>query len=103
MTIFRMLLYLCINFLAFRKSFTFAIIMNIIGLTYYSFFRYFFTRLVSRRFGNLFAIRIPLFLRNFIFSSYCWLFSVNRNEILDKNFENYKTINEFFIRKINVS
>lgn len=102
MYVWRTILYLVVNFLAFRKSFFFAFILNVVGLTYYAYFRYFFTRLVSRRFGNLFAIKIPTFLRKLIFNGYCWLFNVNKEEILDKNFTNYRTVNEFFIRKIDV-
>ena len=102
MYVWRTLLYLIVNFLVFRRSFIFAVILNVVGLTYYAYFRYFFTRLVSRRFGNLFAIKIPTFLRTHVFNGYCWLFNVNKMEILDKNFKNYRTVNEFFIRKIDV-
>lgn len=60
------------------------------------------TRLISRITGNILAISVPIFMRKFIYNCYIKTFKVNAEEILDQRLENYKSVNEFFIRKIQV-
>lgn len=60
------------------------------------------SRLVSRIVGRLGEINLPTFMRRGILESYIKFYRVNKEEILDPELTNYKTIKEFFIRKIKV-
>jgi hypothetical protein len=60
------------------------------------------TRWLSRKVGWLTRVELPTFMRKFVFDSYCKFYNVIREDILDPNFENYKSVNDFFIRKIKV-
>jgi hypothetical protein len=100
------------NFLAsqanFKRLFKWTMILNFAYFGYYLIlhneeqYNWSFTRGVSRRVGYLAQMKIPETLRNPIFNYYCKVYNVNKEEILDQNFKNYKSINEFFIRKIKV-
>jgi len=59
-------------------------------------------RFISRRVGRIGDITIPSFMREKVYNMYMKIYNVNKEEILDQNLENYKTIKEFFIRKIDV-
>lgn len=59
-----------------------------------------FTIQTSKFTGFLFSLKLPIFLRKPIYKSYIWFYNVNLDEILEKDLENYKSINEFFIRDI---
>ncbi len=61
------------------------------------------SRFVSRIAGRIGDIKLPMFMRQHIFETYMKIYKVNKEEILDQELNNYNTIKEFFIRKINVS
>jgi hypothetical protein len=61
-----------------------------------------FTRYISRKAGQLGEITIPQSMRGFIYRRYMKIYNVDEEEILDGDLKNYKTIKEFFIRKIKV-
>ncbi len=60
------------------------------------------TRWLSRKVGWLTRVELPVFIRKYVFDFYCKFYNVIREDILDPNFENYKSVNDFFIRKIKV-
>lgn len=60
------------------------------------------SRFVSRMVGKIADTKIPEFMRRHIYESYIRFYNVNQDEILDQDLTNYKTIKDFFIRKINV-
>ena len=97
-----------IGFLTFRRLFKYTIITNSLAIAYYTLknndtrIDISFSRYISRKTGWITQITIPTFFRKPLFNFYCYFYNANREEILDQNFSNYKTINEFFIRKIKV-
>ncbi len=62
-----------------------------------------FTRIVSRLIGKLGNCKLPLFIRSTVLNGYIKVFNVNKEEILDQELNNYETVKDFFIRKINVN
>lgn len=58
---------------------------------------------VSKLAGKIANLNIPTFLRSPIFNFYMKFYKVNHDEILEKDLKTYKSINEFFIRKIDMS
>jgi hypothetical protein len=62
-----------------------------------------FSRYLSKKIGQVGNIPVPKFMRRSLYRLYMKIYNVNENEILDTNLENYRTIKEFFIRKIDVS
>ena len=60
------------------------------------------TRYISRKTGSIGNITIPQWLRKYVYEGYMKMYSVDKEEILDQNLENYTTIKEFFTRKIDV-
>jgi len=94
--------------ISFKSTFLFFTVTNIGALIYFvlkyneSNHDISFTRYVSRLTGRIGNITIPIFLRKYVYNYYMWLYSVNKDEILDKNLENYANIKDFFTRKIDV-
>ena len=97
-----------INFITFRRLVKYTILTNFFALGYYLFkyndkrYDLSMSRYLSRKVGFISQLKIPVFMRKHIFNFYCYFYNVNTDDILDQNFENYKTLNEFFIRKIKV-
>lgn len=60
------------------------------------------SRIVSRLVGKIGDFRLPLFMRSTVLNSYINFYKVNREEISDPELNNYETVKDFFIRKINV-
>ena len=60
------------------------------------------TRYISRKTGSIGNITIPQWLRKYVYEGYMKMYSVDKEEILDQNLENYTTIKDFFTRKIDV-
>lgn len=98
-----------LSYLTFKRLVKYTLLTNVIAMFYYLFkyndtrYDWSFTRFVSRITGWLTQVPLPTWMRKPVFNWYCRTFGVNREEILDPNFENYKTVNEFFIRKIKVN
>ncbi len=61
-----------------------------------------YTRFVSRTAGKIGDFTLPTFLRSHVLNAYIKFYNVDRDEILDQDLNNYKTVKEFFIRKIKV-
>lgn len=97
-----------LNRMTYKRLIQYTIITNTIALMYYLFkyndksYNLSFTRWLSRKVGWLTRVELPKFLRKHVFDIYCNFYNVNREDILDPNFENYKSVNDFFIRKIKV-
>ena len=53
--------------------------------------------------GKIMDLYIPVSLRKIIYKAYIKKFKVNQEDILEKDLTQYKTLNEFFIRKIDMS
>lgn len=53
--------------------------------------------------GTMFNTKLPEFLRPIICKLYINAFKVNEDDILNKDFKSYKSLNEFFIRKLDLS
>jgi hypothetical protein len=92
-----------------KRLFIFGIVSNIIGLAYYlgkynetnidlSMSRY-----LSRKVGIIGNITIPIFMRKFVYERYMGIYNVKREEILEQDLQSYKTVKDFFIRKIDVN
>jgi len=45
---------------------------------------------------------IPVLMRKKVFGLFIKIFKVNKDEVLDQNLSNYRSLNEFFTRKINL-
>jgi hypothetical protein len=97
-----------LNVLTSKKLFIFGMSLNVLGLAYFmskgndSNLDFSMSRYLSRKVGKIGDITIPTFMRKSIYSGYMKMYNINKEEILDQNLENYKTIKEFFIRKIDV-
>lgn len=52
--------------------------------------------------GKIMDLYIPVSLRKVIYKAYIKKFKVNQDDILNKDLTQYKTLNEFFIRKIDM-
>jgi hypothetical protein len=94
--------------LTLKRFMTFCSVTYFIGM-YYAIINYnknnyniSFTRYISRKAGQLGEITIPQSMRGFIYRRYMKIYNVDEEEILDGDLKNYKTIKEFFIRKIKV-
>lgn len=92
-----------------KRFMAFVVFSNIFGVAYFI-LKYNITnpslslsRYVSRKTGQVGEITIPTFMRELVYKGYIKMYSVNKEEILDQNLKNYRTIKEFFIRKIDVS
>ena len=98
-----------LNVLTSKKLFIFGMSLNVLGLAYFmsignnSNLDFSMSRYVSRKVGKIGDITIPSFMRKYVYSGYMKIYNINKEEILDQDLENYKTIKEFFIRKIDVS
>jgi phosphatidylserine decarboxylase len=57
---------------------------------------------LSKVAGVVANLKLPTFLRSPIFNFYMKIYNVNYDEILEKDLKSYKTVNEFFIRKIDM-
>ncbi len=94
--------------ISFKSTFIFFTVTNIGGLIYFvlkyneSNYDISFTRYLSRLTGRIGNTTIPVSVRKYVYEYYIWLYSVNKEEILDKNLENYVNIKDFFTRKIDV-
>jgi hypothetical protein len=97
-----------IGLLTLRRLVTYTVVSNVAFLFYYL-YKYndkrkdlSMTRWLSRKVGWLTRVELPVFMRKYVFDFYCKFYNVIREDILDPNFENYKSVNDFFIRKIKV-
>jgi hypothetical protein len=61
------------------------------------------TRIVSRLVGKVGDCKLPMFIRSTVLNGYIKVFNVNKEEIMDQELNNYETVKDFFIRKINVN
>jgi MFS-type transporter involved in bile tolerance (Atg22 family) len=97
------------NILTSKKMIIYGLTCNVIGVAYFmgkvnqNNYDLSMSRWVSRKVGKVGDITIPTFLRKYVYAGYMKMYDINKEEILDQNLENYKTIKEFFIRKIDVS
>ena len=94
--------------ISFKSSFLLFTFANV-GTLLYFLFKYneknydiSLTRYVSRLTGRIGNTTIPVSLRKYVYEYYIKLYSVNKEEMLDKNLENYSNIKDFFTRKIDV-
>lgn len=96
------------NIFTSKKLVIYGLTCNIIGIAYFmgkvndKNLDLSMSRWVSRKVGRVGDITIPTFLRKYVYTGYMKMYNINKEEILDQNLENYKTIKEFFIRKIDV-
>ncbi|XP_047229248.1 phosphatidylserine decarboxylase proenzyme, mitochondrial isoform X2 [Girardinichthys multiradiatus] len=58
------------------------------------------TRLVSRTWGRLNRLDLPIWLRKPIYSLYIWTFGVNMQEAAVEDLHHYKNLGEFFRRRL---
>ncbi|XP_058238899.1 phosphatidylserine decarboxylase proenzyme, mitochondrial isoform X2 [Hemibagrus wyckioides] len=58
------------------------------------------TRLLSRAWGRLNQVDLPVWLRKPIYSLYIWTFGVNMKEAAVEDLQHYKNLGEFFRRKL---
>eukprot|EP00250_Pteridium_aquilinum_P003726 c14025_g1_i1 orf=227-1528(+) len=56
-------------------------------------------RLISRAFGMLTSVELPMWIRPYIFRSYCRAFHANLGEVAEK-LENYGSLQKFFVRSL---
>ncbi|XP_047425605.1 phosphatidylserine decarboxylase proenzyme, mitochondrial isoform X2 [Mugil cephalus] len=63
-------------------------------------YRSFPTRFVSRAWGRLNRVDLPLWLRKPIFSLYIWTFGVNMQEAAVEDLHHYRNLGEFFRRRL---
>jgi MFS-type transporter involved in bile tolerance (Atg22 family) len=97
------------NILTSKKMIIYGLTCNVIGVAYFmgkvnqNNYDLSMSRWVSRKVGKVGDITIPTFLRKYVYAGYMKMYDINKEEIFDQNLENYKTIKEFFIRKIDVS
>ena len=59
-----------------------------------------FSRMSSKVSGKLAACNIPVALRKPLFNSFANFYNVIQDDMLEPNFENYKSFQEFFTRKV---
>lgn len=55
---------------------------------------------MSRAWGRVNNIELPLWMRAHAFKFYSWLFNVNLDEIADKDLTHYKNLSDFFYRRL---
>jgi hypothetical protein len=96
------------SLLTFKRLVMYTVVSNVAYIFYYL-YKYndkrkdlSMTRWLSRKVGWLTRVELPVFIRKYVFDFYCKFYNVIREDILDPNFENYKSVNDFFIRKIKV-
>lgn len=100
---------LIMNKMSLKKFMLFVIISNVTGIAYFtnkynnSNYDLSLSRYLSRKFGNITNIPLPLFLREYVYKGYMKLYKINKEEILNSDLRSYKTIKEFFIREIKVN
>ncbi|XP_026999965.1 phosphatidylserine decarboxylase proenzyme, mitochondrial isoform X1 [Tachysurus fulvidraco] len=58
------------------------------------------TRLLSRAWGRLNQVDLPIWLRKPIYSLYIWTFGVNMKEAAVEDLQHYRNLGEFFRRKL---
>ncbi len=94
--------------ISFKTTFIFFTVSNVGGILYFL-FKYnetnpdlSLTRYISRKTCSIGNITIPIILRKYVYEAYMKIYSVNKEEILDQNLENYANVKEFFTRKIDV-
>ncbi|KAG8455831.1 hypothetical protein GDO86_001868 [Hymenochirus boettgeri] len=58
------------------------------------------TRLLSRAWGRLNQVELPLWLRKPVYSLYIWTFGVNMKEAAVEDLHQYRNLSEFFRRKL---
>ncbi|XP_062844773.1 phosphatidylserine decarboxylase proenzyme, mitochondrial isoform X3 [Trichomycterus rosablanca] len=58
------------------------------------------TRLLSRAWGRLNQVDLPVWLRKPVYSLYIWTFGVNMKEAAVEDLQHYKNLGEFFRRKL---
>jgi len=95
--------------ITFKSSFIFFAVSNV-GMLLYFVIKYneknydlSLSRYISRKTGSFGNITIPKWLRKYVYEGYIKMYSVNKEEILDQNLENYTNIKDFFTRKIDVT
>ncbi|XP_028680328.1 phosphatidylserine decarboxylase proenzyme, mitochondrial isoform X1 [Erpetoichthys calabaricus] len=58
------------------------------------------TRLLSRAWGRLNQVELPMWLRKPVYSLYIWTFGVNMKEAAVEDLQHYRNLSEFFRRKL---
>jgi len=61
------------------------------------------SRFISRISGKIGNIPVPQILRENVYDFYSYFYGVNKDEILEKELKNFRTIKDFFIREIDVN
>ena len=84
----------------------YLIITSVIAIVYFivKFYKYdvSLSRSISRKVGWLMKRTLPKFSRRIVFNLYCYFYKVNKEEIKEQNFQSYRSVNDFFVRKIKV-
>lgn len=94
----------------FLKSFSILKYLLLTILSYLSVlitFSHSFTRIItviiSKIVGFIISIPVPYYLRAIVYNIYIKIYKVNKNDIKNKNLYSYRSINDFFIREIDIS
>lgn len=90
------------NFLCFTILANAAASLIIFALYNDLYFKFSFTRLISKFYGKLSDLSLPLYIRSELFSVYSYFYQIDLDHLLDKDLENFQSFKEFFIRKIKV-
>jgi phosphatidylserine decarboxylase len=95
--------------ITFKRFFIYSTVTNIgAALIILGFYNYKYPELsigrwVSRQTGRIGEIKIPKFMRKFVYNRYISMYSVNKEEMIEQNLESYENIKDFFTRKIDMT
>jgi len=91
-----------------RRLIIYSLVSNFIGIAYYvskynvDSYNLSYSRFISRTTGRVMNITVPTFLRSTVYGFYMKLYNVNREEIEEQDLTKYRSLKDFFIRKIKV-
>lgn len=92
----------------FRRLWVYTLITNFVAITYYTIisnertYSMSVSRAISKRIGWIMDLSVPTFMRKFVFGFYIWFYNVNKDDILESDLTKYRSLSEFFTRKIKV-
>lgn len=93
-----------------RKNSKYIKLLAIMTLAYYG-YKFLLTNEIKKKnsitmskfFGRIGNKKLPDWIKPILFKTYIFIYNVNMDEVYEKDLKKYNTINEFFIRKLDMS